>query len=304
VSVHGFAPPERIGFVGLGNMGAPMASRLARAGFTLAVADAAPAAVTRFAAQASCETPTRLAELGTCRAIVTMLPDGRIVREVLLGAQGIAAQLRADSVVIDMSSSSPIDTRATAAALKERGIEMVDAPVSGGVRKAIDGTLAIMAGGAAEVVERCRAILDALGKVFLAGPTGCGHAMKSLNNFLSAINLAAAAEAMIAGERFGLAPQVMISILNASTGRNSATEQKYPAYVLPRNFASGFTLGLMAKDLKLAVELAHSTQAPARLLELCSELWSQASERLGARSDNTEIVRYLEQLPAVHGTRR
>jgi len=300
VSVHGFAPPERIGFVGLGNMGAPMASRLARAGFTLAVADAAPAAVTRFAAQASCETPTRLAELGTCRAIVTMLPDGRIVREVLLGAQGIAAQLRADSVVIDMSSSSPIDTRATAAALKERGIEMVDAPVSGGVRKAIDGTLAIMAGGAAEVVERCRAILDALGKVFLAGPTGCGHAMKSLNNFLSAINLAAAAEAMIAGERFGLAPQVMISILNASTGRNSATEQKYPAYVLPRNFASGFTLGLMAKDLKLAVELAHSTQAPARLLEL----WSQASERLGARSDNTEIVRYLEQLPAVHGTRR
>ena len=304
MSVNGFAPPERIGFVGLGNMGTPMASRLARAGFRLAVADAAPGAVMRFAAQVSCETPATLAELGACRAVVTMLPDGHSVRQVLLGEHGIAAHLRADSVVIDMSSSSPIETRATAAALKERAIEMVDAPVSGGVPKAIDGTLAIMAGGEAEVVARCRPLLDALGKVFLAGPTGCGHAMKSLNNFLSAINLAAAAEAVLAGERFGLAPQVMISILNASTGRNSATEQKYPAYVLPRNFASGFTLGLMAKDLKLAVELARSTQTPARLLELCSQLWSEASERLGARADNTEIVRFLEELAVVHGAQR
>jgi 3-hydroxyisobutyrate dehydrogenase len=289
-----FSPPERLGFVGLGNMGAPMALRLARAGFRLVVADAVPAAVARFAAQAPCEQPARLEELGGCRAVITMLPDGDAVRQVLLGEGGIAAGLAAGSVVIDMSSSSPVGTRALATELAARRIALVDAPVSGGVRKAVDGTLAIMAGGEEATVARCRPIFAPLGQLFVAGSSGSGHAMKALNNYLSAANLAIAAEAVIAGERFGLSAETMITILNASTGRNTATEQKYPAYVLPRNFASGFALGLMAKDLRLALEVARSTGAPATLLEACAQLWSAAEGELGFRADNTEVVKYLE----------
>jgi 3-hydroxyisobutyrate dehydrogenase len=295
-----YTPPERIGFIGLGNMGGPMALRLAGAGFTLAVVDSAPAAVARLASQVHCETPTSLTELGSCRVIITMLPDGKAVREVLLGHNGAAGALAAGSVVIDMSSSSPLGTRKLGQDLAQRGITLIDAPVSGGVRKAVDGSLAIMAGGDPEIVERCRPLLEVLGRVFPAGPSGAGHAMKALNNYLSAANLAIAAEAVIAGQRFGLEPDVMISILNASTGRNSATDQKYPAYVLPRNFASGFAMGLMAKDLRLALEVAGASGAPATLLRTCAQLWSAAEQRLGSRADNTEIVKYLEALPPVH----
>ena len=291
-----FAPPERVGFVGLGNMGGPMALRLARAGFRVVVADASRDAVTRLSAQVACETPADLAELGSCRVVITMLPDGRAVREVLLGARGIATRLAPGSVLIDMSSSSPVGTRQLGTDLTARGFSLVDAPVSGGVRKAVDGTLAIMAGGEMQVVERCRALLEPLGRVFPTGATGSGHAMKALNNFLSAVNLAAAAEAVIAGERFGLNPANMIAILNASTGKNSATEQKYPAYVLPRNFASGFALGLMAKDLRLALEVSRAGGAAHSLLETCSGLYDAAEQQFGARADNTEIVRFLESL--------
>jgi 3-hydroxyisobutyrate dehydrogenase len=295
-----YVPPERIGFIGLGNMGGPMALRLAGAGFTLAVVDAAPAAVARLTSQVACETPSSLTELGSCRVIITMLPDGKAVREVLLGHNGAAAALASGSVVIDMSSSSPLGTRKLGQDLAQRGITLIDAPVSGGVRKAVDGSLAIMAGGDPEVVERCRPMLEVLGRVFPAGPPGAGHAMKALNNYLSAANLAIAAEAVIAGQRFGLEPDVMISILNASTGRNSATDQKYPAYVLPRNFASGFAIGLMAKDLRLALEVAGASGAPSTLLKVCAQLWSAAEQRLGSRADNTEIVKYLEALPPAH----
>src|SRR5579872_104389 len=290
-----FSPPEPVGFIGLGNMGGPMAMRLARAGYRLIVADASTEAVERFTSEARSEPAKSLRELGaSCRVVVTMLPDGNVVCQVLLGPEGVAAGLAAECVVIDMSSSSPVGTRELSRELASRGVILVDAPVSGGVRKAVDGTLAIMAGGDAATLARCRALLEVCGRVFATGSTGSGHAMKSLNNYLSAANLAVAAEAMLAGERFGLDPAVMVSILNASTGRNSATEHKYPSFVLPRNFGSGFSLGLMAKDLRLALELARATGAPARLLAECTRLWSDAESELGFRADNTEIVKYLE----------
>jgi len=291
-----FSAPERVGFVGLGNMGGPMALRLAQAGYQLLVFDATATAVARLTAQAGCVAARELGELGACRVVITMLPDGGVVREVLLGAGGIAPRLAAGAVVIDMSSSSAVGTRALAHELSARSITLVDAPVSGGVRKAVDGTLAIMAGGDAAAVARCQPLLAVMGKVFLAGSSGSGHAMKSLNNYLSAANLVIAAEAVIAGERFGLDPKVMISILNASTGRNTATDQKYPAYVLPRNFASGFSLGLMAKDLRLALEVARSSGAPTELLHACSSIYARAEGAFGFRADNTEVVRYLEGL--------
>ena len=292
-----FAPPERVGFIGLGNMGAPMARRLATAGYKLVVADAVPAALERFAAATPCERAADLASLGkTCRVVITMLPDGKIVREVLLGANGVVPNLAAGSVVIDMSSASPVGTRELAVDLAKVGIPLVDAPVSGGVKKAADGSLAIMVGGEAGPVARCRPLLEVMGKVFLTGASGSGHAMKSLNNFLSAANLAVAAEAIIAGQRFGLDPATMIAILNASTGRNSGTDSKFPNNVLPRTFNSGFALGLMAKDLRLAVEVAHSSHAPAALLEKCAHIWAEAEKQLGGKADNTEVVKYLESL--------
>jgi 3-hydroxyisobutyrate dehydrogenase len=290
-------PPERIGFIGLGNMGGPMARRLAAAGYKLSVFDASGDAVQRFAKDTDCETPKTFAELAkSCRVVITMLPDGYIVRNVLLGDKGVVSGLAKGSILIDMSSSSPVGTRETAAGLAKRGFPLIDAPVSGGVRKAVDGTLAIMAGGDADLIEQCRDLLSTMGKVFVAGSTGCGHAMKSLNNFLSAINLASAAEAVIAGQRFGLDPKVMVEIFNASTGKNSATEQKYPAYILTRTFNSGFFMGLMAKDLRLALELAQSTHSPSTLLGDTKTLWEEAEGKYGFRSDSVEVVRYLEEL--------
>ncbi len=291
------ASKERIGFIGLGNMGAPMARRLVNAGYELVVSDAIPEAVERFAAGSKCERASSLAELGQrCPIVITMLPNGYIVRDVLLGAGGVASGFAAGSIAVDMSSSSPVGTRELAADLAKKGIPLVDAPVSGGVKKAADGTLAIMVGGEANPIAQVKPVLEVMGKVFTTGASGTGHAMKALNNFLSAANLATAAEAVIAGQRFGLDPATMISILNASTGRNTGTDSKFPNNVLPRTFDSGFALGLMAKDLRLALEVAHAGGAPAGLLDKTAHIWAEAEQQLGGKADNTEVVKYLESL--------
>lgn len=292
-----FRPPEQVGFVGLGNMGGPMARRLSEAGYRLMVIDTSPAAIERLRSRVECSAGTTPAVLGqACRAVITMLPDGHAVRQVILGTDGLAAALAPGSVIIDMSSSAPTGTRELAAELAKSGIVLIDAPVSGGVARAEEGKLAIMAGGDCAAVARCAGLFAPLGRVFATGPSGSGHAMKALNNYLSAIALGAAGEAIIAGQRFGIDPATMIHILNSSSGRNTATEQKFPAFVLPRNFKSGFALGLMAKDLRIALGLAHEAGAPTLLLESCADLWARAERQLGFAADNTEVVRYLESL--------
>jgi 3-hydroxyisobutyrate dehydrogenase len=285
--------PQRIGFVGLGQMGAPMARNLARAGFKLAVADANGAAVQRFAVDVASETPADLAAIGAaCRVVITMLPDGKAVREVALAmapAQG--------AIVIDMSTSAPVGTRELGDALAARGVALVDAPVSGGVRKAIDGSLSIMAGGDPATIERVRPVLAAMGRqIFIAGPLGAGHAMKALNNYVSAAGLVAATEAVLAGSRFGLDPATVVSILNASTGKNNSTENKFPQFVLTRAFNSGFTIALMVKDLRIALDIAHATGTPMPLGEACVEAWTRAEQLLGGQADHTAAVQYWERL--------
>lgn len=292
--------PERIGLVGLGQMGAPMARNLARAGFQLVVADASADAVRRFAADTSCEAPSDLKSLGVeCRVVITMLPDGATVRRVVVGDGGdcLAAGLARGAIVIDMSSSSPVGTRELGKTLEERGIQLIDAPVSGGVKKAIDGSLAIMAGGDPTVIEAVRPVLAAMGgKIFATGPLGAGHAMKALNNYVSAAGFAAAAEAVLAGTRFGLAPDTIVAILNAATGRNNSTENKFPQFVLPRTFDAGFTVGLMVKDLRIALEVAQATEMPAPLAEVCLAEWAAAERELGAAADHTAAVKHWERL--------
>ena len=285
-------PIGTVGFVGLGNMGRPMAARLA-GDFELLVYDLNGEAVERFVAEhagAAGPGPDELA--ARADALVTMLPDGEAVRRALLEDGGLAASLRPGSIVIDMSSSDPADTVATGEGLHAKGVAMVDAPVSGGVRGAEAGTLAIMAGGEAADVARCRPLLERLGAhVFHMGALGSGHAMKALNNYVSAAGFAAAVEAILAGRRYGLDPDRMVDALNASTGRNASTESKLREQVLSGRFASGFSIGLMAKDLRTATGIAAAMGLEAPLAEACAALWAEAAASTGPTADHTELIR-------------
>lgn len=299
MTVNAITPPATIGFVGLGNMGYPMAKRLSEAGFTLAVADLNQNTVQRFCAENGGLAPTKLADLGQqSRVVITMLPDGKAVRNVLMGANGVVSGLQSGSVLLDMSSCSPVDTLVLSQELKEKGLTLIDAPVSGGVVKAVSGGLAIMAGGDTDTIAALRPVLDAMGKVFMTGASGSGHAMKAINNFLSATTMAITSEAVIAGEKFGLDPKTMVDIINASTGRSNSSEHKFPAFVLPRTFNSGFYLGLMAKDLRFAKALVDSVHAPNIFVDAISKLYDDAEAKLGPMADNIDIHRYLEELAA------
>ena len=291
------APPARIGFIGLGNMGRPMAARLTDAGYELHLLDKDVSSANAFVAAHGGRLASSLAELAaSAEAVITMLPDGRAVREVALGQGGLIEALSPGAVVIDMSSSDPIGTRELGAALLAKKIDLVDAPVSGGVPRARDGSLSTMVGGDDAVIMRVRPLLEAMAKhIFPTGSLGSGHAMKALNNLVSAGGLWIASEALLIGTRFGIAPERIVDILNASTGRNNSTENKFKQHILSRSFASGFSLGLMAKDLRVAQGLAAATGQPSPLTRLCTELWDEAASRLGGSQDHTAIIKLLEE---------
>lgn len=289
---------KRIGFIGLGSMGRPMASRLRAAGFALTVFDTRADAVRDFVRDGGTAAATLADVARDSDVVITMLPNGEIVRRVVLGSNdSLLTAMPPEFVLIDMSSSSPTGTQALGRILTERGIPMLDAPVSGGVARAEAGTLSIMVGGEPAVIERCRPVLQPMGeRIFATGPLGSGHAMKALNNLVSAAGLIAAAEALLVGRRFGLDPNVMLDVLNASTGRNNSTENKFKQFVLSRRFASGFSLDLMLKDLTTALDLAHATETPAPFSAACRELWAAAQAQLESGADHTAVVRWFETL--------
>ncbi|MHB1102204.1 MAG: NAD(P)-dependent oxidoreductase [Devosia sp.] len=287
-------PAGRIAFIGLGMMGLPMATRILEAGFSVCGADLSSEARSAFAAKGGTafDMPRRAADGASI--VITMLPSGAIVRDVLLGGGDAAAALRAGALIVDMSSSAPLETRRLAEQLAALDIGLIDAPVSGGVRRAVDGTLAIMAGGDGRHIARVRPILDAMGKdIILTGPVGSGHAVKALNNYVSAAGLQAACEAVLIAEKFGVDPGVLVEVLNVSTGRNNSTEVKMKPFILSRTFASGFSMALMAKDLRTATELAEQLGLSAAGARDAAALWSTASAALGTSADHTEIYRYL-----------
>jgi 3-hydroxyisobutyrate dehydrogenase len=279
-----------------------MVRHLSRAGYRILAFDLDPQALRRTCEATGAEAPGSLGAIGNrCEAVITMIPDGNAVRTVALGREETGDSLLAGfsrgGILIDMSSSSPVGTRALGARLAERGVEMIDAPVSGGVRKAEDATLAIMVGGGEQTIARCKPVLEAMGKqIFPAGPLGSGHAMKALNNYVSAAGLLAAAEAVLAAGRFGLDQGKVVDMLNASTGMNNSTLNKFHRFILSRTFDSGFSLDLMVKDLKIALEVARSTGSPAPFAEACVEAWSEAQAALGPGQDHTAVVRYWENL--------
>lgn len=283
-----------VAFVGLGMMGLPMASRLVEAGFDVRGSDLSGEARNAFAAKGG-EAFARAKDAARGASIViTMLPDGKIVREALLGQGGAAEVLAAGALVVDMSSSAPMQTRQLAEDLAAKGISLIDAPVSGGVRRAQDGSLAIMAGGDTADIELARPLLEAMGKsIFSTGPIGSGHAVKALNNYVSAAGLAAACEAAIVAKKFGIDPNVLVDVLNASTGRNNSTEVKMKPFVLSGTFASAFSMALMAKDLSTAAGLADELGVEAEGARGAAALWMEASQALGRGADHTEIYRFL-----------
>ena len=293
-----FTTPAAIGFVGLGNMGYAMAARLADAGYTLTVADLDAEVVNKFCEQTGANAGQSLNALGAASdLVITMLPEGKAVRKVLLGeGDNVVSGLKPGTVIIDMSSCSPVDTRSLSSELVELDFNLIDAPVSGGKYKAADGQLAIMAGGEESLVEACRPVFEVMGKLFLTGGPASGHAMKAMNNFLSAGTLALTAEAVITGSKFGLDPKVMVDIVNASTGRSNSSEDKFPKFILSETYNSGFYLGLMAKDLRFAVDLAATEGTPNKFINLLSDTYDKAEAELGFDADNTELYRYLETL--------
>jgi 3-hydroxyisobutyrate dehydrogenase len=287
-------PPDRVAFIGLGNMGMPMAKRLAGAGFALAGYDISADIRDELQAIASAE-PADSPEAAAANsvAVVLMLPTSSIVRSVLVDT-GLLDRLADGTTIIDMSSSEPMVTRELAAMVGARGLKLLDAPVSGGVLGAASGTLTIMAGGDEPDLDAMRPLLEVLGsRIVHAGQTGAGHALKALNNLLSATSMLITSEAMAIGERFGLSPEAMIDAINTSSGRSFSTEVKFPRYVLPETFDSGFGLRLMAKDMRIALSLGEALGVDSRL-GLCSTgLWEQAAAELDAAADHTEIARWV-----------
>ena len=287
-------PVQAVGFVGLGRMGDPMVRRLAAAGVDVRGHDAAPGPRTVFADLVTIvDKPAEVVPVTGegPPVVVLMLPDSNVVEAVL--GEGLLDALTPGTLLVDMGSSEPMRTKALAERVAARGAVMIDAPVSGGVSGATAGTLTIMVGGPDAEVASITPLLAALGRVRHVGPVGAGHALKALNNLMSASHLLASSEALLAGERFGLDPAVMLDAVNGSSGRSGSTENKWPNFVLPETYNSGFALALMVKDIRIALGLAEATGAPSALAARTVELWSEAAAALAPDADHTEIVRWL-----------
>ena len=290
--------PQTVGFIGIGSMGRPMSRCLAQAGFTVTLNDVDQAGGKAHAQSIGAKWASTPAEAAKeADVVITMLPNSQIVEHVLSQEDGVLSTLRAGAVVIDMSSSIPAHTQRLAQVVEQAGGVLVDAPVSGGVSRAETGSLAIMAGGPADAIDHVEPVLQAMGSsVLRTGTVGSAHAMKALNNLVSAGGFLIGIEALMIGQRFGLDPDMMVDVLNASTGMNNSSQKKFKQYVLSRQFNSGFGLDLMVKDLTIATGLATDSQTPAPFAMLCRELWAASAGLLGPGEDHTAVAKLVERL--------
>lgn len=285
-----------IAFIGLGNMGTPMAQRLLAAGHIVRGFDlSAPAkAILTEAGGTSCGSPAEAVDGAS--AVILMLPNSDVVERVITSPE-VNAGLAANTLVIDMSSSEPLRSRALEQRLRQKGIRFVDAPVSGGVKGAENGALTVMAGGTDEDLAEATTILACFGTVKRAGQVGAGHAAKALNNLMSATHLLVSSEAILAGQSFGVDPELLLQIVNGSSGKSGSTENKWPNFILPGTYNSGFALNLMLKDMKIAVDLADQVHATSRLSHAAVQLWEEAAAELPDNADHTEIARWVAATP-------
>lgn len=296
---------NKIAFIGIGNMGTPMASHLVKKGFDVTVYDIRPEVAQAFVAQHGGKVAKSLVDVAHgADAVITMLPNDKVVRQVVLGEgteNCVAAGLAKGAIVMDMGTSNPSGTRSLAEALAPRGLHVVDAPVMGGVVFAKDATLDIMVGGEAALVERVKPVLQALGRSIIhCGGTGTAHAMKALANYVNACALINAIEAMTIGRKFGLDSKLMAdALIPMCSGRNHPIEKKVVPHVLTRKFSTGMAMAFIAKDVKIAADTAKSVGAFAPLADLVAELWAAGAEKVGPNLDQTEIARYWEEATGV-----
>jgi len=290
---------QHLGFIGLGNMGAPMAGRLLDAGYRLTVFDTRASAMQPLAARGAQVAASPAAVASTVETVLVSLPTPDVVRQVAVGADGIVTGTRAKTF-IDLSTTGPRAAQQIAKALEAQGITAVDAPVSGGVGGAQKGTLAVMVSCPRSRFEAIRPLLEIVGKVFYLGDQpGLGQTMKLANNLLSATALAITSEAMVMGVKAGLDPRVMLDVINAGSGRNSASQDKFPRAVLPRSFDFGFANGLMYKDVKLCLEEAEALGVPMWVASAVRQLWFLACSQIGPEKDFTTIVQCVERWAGV-----
>lgn len=288
-----------IGFIGLGNMGAPMARRLLEAGHKVFVYDIRQEAIGDAAARGAvaARSPREVAD--AAETVMASLPTPDIVLKVATGPDGVIAGSRVRRFV-DLSTTGAVAAQRIFNLLKEKNIVQIDAPVSGGVRGAQRGTVAVMASGPRADVAAVEPALRVIGRFFFIGERpGAGQTMKLCNNVLSAAAMAATSESMVAGVKAGLDPRIMIEVINASSGRSTATEQKFPDVVIPRRFDLGFTAGLMLKDVGLFLAEAEALGVPAKTIEAVAALLKLTCDELGPQSDLTTVVQPIERRAGV-----
>jgi len=294
------SPDARIGFVGLGAMGAPISEAIAAGGHALVVHDRDARALEAAVAAGAVAAPSARAVADAAEVVFVSLPTPDVVREVACGDGGLAGG-GAMRTYVDISTTGAVVAAEVAAKLASQGIDVLDAPVSGGVAGARARTLAVIAAGEPHVFERMRPLLELFGgNVFHVGDApGQGQTAKLLNNLLSATATAITSEAVTMGLAAGLDPATLLGVFNAGTGRNMATAHKFPAHVLTRRFDSGFRLELMAKDLELCMAEARGRQVPMLLGGLVQQIWTLARTQSASDADHTEIVRLFERWAGV-----
>jgi 3-hydroxyisobutyrate dehydrogenase-like beta-hydroxyacid dehydrogenase len=288
---------QSIGFIGLGKMGMPMAKNLVNNGYHVFGMDVHNSALTEFQNFGG-ESGNIVDWIHKVNRIILMLPSSQIVNQVIeeiIEHYTTSQHIHQDPlIIIDMSSSFPTETRKIERRLQENNIQFIDAPVSGGVKKAITATLTIMVGGSVETFQECKRLLCLLGSnLFHVGPIGSGHLIKALNNYLSATHLLASCEAIQLLENFDVDPQAAINVFNQSTGRSGSTEYKFPSFILSESYDSGFSLDLLRKDLEMANQLFLDSEAATTLPQLIFERFNEASNTLVKEADHTEIYKYV-----------
>jgi 3-hydroxyisobutyrate dehydrogenase len=287
----------KIAFLGLGDIGALMASHLARDPFELVVWNRTASKAQNFARERGARVAdTPAAAVRGAEVVITCLPSSVEVEAVLHGDNGMLGSLEKGAVLVDCTSGDPPTSRSIAAELDARGVGFIDAPVSGGVTAAKAGTLTVMWGGEPPVFERVRAVIEAFGKKIVhAGPVGSGDALKAVNNALLAVHILSAAEGLAVLVKAGVDPKVALDVINASSGRSNSSENLIPQRVLTRAFPRTFRLALLEKDIGIAAVMAEDLGARTPLISLTAERFHEAREKLGESADHVEAVKMVEE---------
>ncbi|RZL93431.1 MAG: NAD(P)-dependent oxidoreductase [Variovorax sp.] len=283
-----------IGFIGVGVMGNPIAKHLIAKGHSVLAYDKSEQAVSALVAAGAKGAASIADVVNTAEIVFTSLPSPAIFTEVALGAGGVKHG-KAVKIMVDLSTVGSRATRQAATGLLEKGIDLVDAPVSGGAAGAQKGTLAVMVAGKPEAVSQVRELLETFGKLFMVGPqAGQAQLLKLLNNMLSSTAFAITSEAFVAGVKGGLDPEVMMSAINAGSGRSGASQDKFMKQVLPRSFDFGFPISSVCKDIGLAVEECEALGVPMWVGNTVRQLWNFAGRQDGMQRDMTELVTSIE----------